>query len=69
MRVVSHHLLRQHLHMDVCVIELLPHLSQLTHGIVQVALAFTPAGHKGETKSNIFLQRLMAQLWVFLLWS
>lgn len=69
MGVVSHHLLRKHLHMDVCVIELLPHLPQLTHGIVQVALAFTPAAHKGGKKSNIFLQRLTAQLSVFLLFA
>lgn len=54
MRVVSDHLLRQHLHMDVSVVELFPHLSQLTHGVVQIAFALTPAGHSGR-KFNITL--------------
>lgn len=48
MGVVTDHLLRQHLHMDVGVIELLPHLPQLTHGIVQIAFALAPAVHRGR---------------------
>lgn len=44
MGVVSHQLLREHLNMDVCVIELLAHLPELAHGIVKVALSFAPTG-------------------------
>lgn len=58
MGVVSQHLLRQHLHVDVCVVELLPHLSQLTHGVVQVAFALTPGHHKD--KKIYFFQPLFA---------
>ncbi len=61
MGVVSNHLLRQHLHMDVCVVELFPHLPQLTHGIVQIAFALTPAGHIGR-KFNISMKILVTQL-------
>lgn len=46
--VVSHHLLRQHLHVDVGVVKLLPHLPQLTHGVVQVTFTLTPAGEGRE---------------------
>lgn len=56
MGVVSDHLLRQHLHMDVAVVELFPHLPQLTHGIVQVAFTLAPAGHSGR-EFIIFLRR------------
>lgn len=48
MGVVANHLLRQHLHMDVGVVELLPHLPQLPHGVVQIAFALAPACHKGR---------------------
>lgn len=46
MGIVSDHLLRQHFHVDVRVIELLPHLPQLAHGVVQITFAFTPAGEE-----------------------
>lgn len=46
--VVSDHLFRQHLHMNVGVVELLPHLPQLTHGVVQIAFALTPASTWGK---------------------
>lgn len=46
MGVVSDHLLRQHLHMDICVIELFSHLPQLPHGVMQVPLTFAPVRHK-----------------------
>lgn len=45
--VVADHLLRQHLHVDVGVVELLPHLPELTHGIMQITFALTPAVHTG----------------------
>lgn len=51
MGVVSDHLLGQHLHMDVGVVELLPHLPQLPHGVVQVAFALAPAGRRGRDNS------------------
>lgn len=50
--VVANHLLRQHLHMDVGVVELLAHLSQLPHGVVQVAFALAPAGRGGRERSH-----------------
>lgn len=49
MGIVPDHLLRQHLHVDVGVVELLPHLPQLTHGVVQIALTFTPVGDREES--------------------
>lgn len=55
MGVVSDHLLRQHFHVDVCVVELLPHLPQLTHGIVQITFTFTPA--EEEQRYVSLLQR------------
>lgn len=53
MGVVSHHLLRQHLHVDVRVVELLPHLPQLTHGVVQVTFPFAPAGEEPNRVSGL----------------
>lgn len=47
--------------MDVSVIELLPHLPQLAHSIVQVALSLTPAGAT-QRKFNVFRKRLTTQL-------
>lgn len=47
-RIVPHQLLRQNLHMDVCVVELLPHLPQLAHSIMQVALPLAPAERTGD---------------------
>lgn len=61
MREVSHHLLWQHLHMNVSVIKLLPHLPQLTHGVVQVTFTLTPVDHTGRI-FNSFLKRLKPQL-------
>lgn len=45
-RIISDHLLRQHLHVDVRVVELLPHLPQLAHGVVQITFTFAPAGRE-----------------------
>lgn len=51
--VVANHLLRQHLHMDVGVVELLAHLPQLPHGVVQVAFALAPAGPRRRGNGHI----------------
>lgn len=51
--VVSDHLLRQHLHMNVGVIELFPHLPQLTHGVVQITFTFAPADHRGGNIQSV----------------
>lgn len=47
--------------MDVSVVELLPHLPQLTHGVVQVTFTLTPAGegpeHVSQVRSQVALGR------------
>lgn len=63
MGVVPNHLLTEHLHMDVGVIKMFPHLPQLTHSKVQAALSLTPAGDR-QRKSNVFLKRLTTQLFL-----
>lgn len=48
MRIISHQLLRKNLHVDVCVVELFPHLPQLTHSIVQVPFTLAPAARQAK---------------------
>lgn len=53
MGVVSHHLLGQHLHVDVGVVELFSHLPELPHGVVQIAFTLAPAGHRGSQATSV----------------
>lgn len=66
MGVVSHHLLRQHFHVDVRVVELLPHLPQLTHGVVQITFTFAPAGEEYSHASLLIHQTLFLSLSLWL---
>lgn len=45
--------------MDVRVVELLPHLPQLAHGVVQITFAFTPAG-EGQNHVSALLHGALA---------
>lgn len=64
MGVVSDHLLRQHFHVDVRVVELLPHLPQLTHGVVQITFTFAPAGEEQKHVSLLLHRTLFLSLWL-----
>lgn len=50
--------------MDVRVVELLPHLPQLTHGVVQITFTFAPAGEEQNHASLLLHRTLFLSLWL-----
>ncbi len=70
MRIISHQLLGQNLNMDVSVVELFSHLSQLTHGIVQVTFTFAPdQTHRDESRTQNIIWTLDYRDFIESLWE